>query len=227
MLDDERILRMEIPAALFESSDEKYWDGLEYINGWSVYGGLIAYWAGTIDLSGYARDRKTFVPRTAFTQYAGHFTSYDGAGQQVLTIVSSVPMENDIEAIYQNMFYNSSPGFLTYATGSLPVVLPTGQQDWNTVMFSEYQQNALNSTLATAGVCIPVLINQGGSLAPTASDTLYVLKIVRPSENADGDIGTAMMIPASRIVIPGVMTQEPDLEYMMRLSRSVQLANQV
>jgi len=36
-----------------------------------------------------------------------------------------------------------------------------------------------------------------------------------------------MTIPASRVILPGTMDQEPELEYMMRLSRSVQLANQV
>jgi len=38
---------------------------------------------------------------------------------------------------------------------------------------------------------------------------------------------TTIGIPASRIVLPGSMDQEPELNYMMRLSRSIELANQV
>jgi hypothetical protein len=40
-------------------------------------------------------------------------------------------------------------------------------------------------------------------------------------------IGTKMTIPSSRIVIPGTIKEEPKLEYMMRLKRSYELANQV
>jgi hypothetical protein len=36
-----------------------------------------------------------------------------------------------------------------------------------------------------------------------------------------------LTIPASRIILPGTMDEEPELEYMMRLARSVELANQV
>ena len=36
-----------------------------------------------------------------------------------------------------------------------------------------------------------------------------------------------MYIPASRILLPGKFGTEPDVEYMMRLKRSVELANQV
>jgi hypothetical protein len=50
--------------------------------------------------------------------------------------------------------------------------------------------------------------------------------MVIPYELA-GDQGTALIIPASRVILPGTMGQEPELEYMMRLSRSVELANQV
>ena len=65
--------------------------------------------------------------------------------------------------------------------------------------------------------------NQSGSLAPTAAQVLYCMKMVIPLAVNQTTIG----IPASRIILPGSMDQEPELEYMMRLSRSIQLANQV
>jgi hypothetical protein len=52
---------------------------------------------------------------------------------------------------------------------------------------------------------------------------LYVIKMVLPLAVDQTTLG----IPASRVILIGDMTQEPELEYLMRLSRSVQLANQV
>jgi hypothetical protein len=93
-------------------------------------------------------------------------------------------------------------------------------------MFAEAQINLLNSTMPAIGFCTPISVKQSGSLAPTAAEKLYVMKMVIPYELA-GDQGTALIIPASRVILPGTMGQEPELEYMMRLSRSVELANQV
>jgi hypothetical protein len=82
----------------------------------------------------------------------------------------------------------------------------------------------LNNTLPTpSGILQPLTVKQSGSLSPTAAQVLYVVKIVIPF----GTTLTQLGAPASRVILPGTMDQEPELEYMMRLSRSVELANQV
>ena len=75
----------------------------------------------------------------------------------------------------------------------------------------------------TYGISQPLSSNQSGSLSATAADTLYCMKCVVPF----GANQLQIYIPASRIVLPGKFGMEPDVEYMMRLKRSVELANQV
>ena len=99
-------------------------------------------------------------------------------------------------------------------------------QNWETTLFCETQVNLINSNLPASGFCLPVSKNQTGSLSPTAAQVLYVAKLVIPVSIA-GESGTSIGIPASRVILPGKMDQEPELSYMMRLSRSIELANQV
>ena len=99
-------------------------------------------------------------------------------------------------------------------------------QNWETTLFCETKVNLINANLPALGICQPLISNQTGSMMPTAAQVLYVARVAFPGTVA-GNTGTTMSIPASRVILPGSMNQEPELEYMMRLSRSVELANQV
>jgi hypothetical protein len=216
-----RILRIEIPPCTV-AGDGLNWTDLTGLNGWAPVPTFptALYWSGSIDLSGYARDYKTFYPSGGVIQEGPFWSAPDGSGQTVFTVVSSIPLNPDVMIL--QMSGNGGPGFIDanfLATGA-------GQQDWTTVLFAESQINLINSNLPTLGICQPITIKQFGSLQPTAAQVLYVMKLVLPS-NINDLIGTSLAIPASRVILPGTMDQEPELEYMMRLSRSVELANQV
>jgi len=217
----QRILRIEIPPCKV-SGDGISWTDLSDLNGWLPVptAPTSLYWSGSIDLSGYARDYKTFYPTGGVIQEGPSWVSFGGSGQQVITVVSSVPLDPDV--LLLQTAGNGGPGFIDFNT----LATGTGQQDWNTVMFGESQVNLINQNLPALGVCQPITVKQFGSLSPTAAQVLYVMKLVGPYVLAD-IIGTTMGIPASRVILPGTMDQEPELEYMMRLARSVELANQV
>jgi hypothetical protein len=219
--DRDRTLRIEIPPC-YVGGDGETWLDLSFLNGWLPVPANpnALYWQGSIDLSGYARDYKTFYPVGGVIQEGPYWSAFGGSGQTVISVVSSIPLSAD--NIVTQFTGNSAPGFLDadYATTG------TGQQDWNTVLFGESQVNLINSNLPDLGICQPITVKQFGSLSPTAAQVLYVMKMVIPTTLA-GLIGVSLSIPASRIILPGTMDQEPELEYMMRLSRSVELANQV
>ena len=220
----ERILRVELPPCNLQGDGTgKEWDPTtSKLGGWQLYtGNTLVYWEGSIDLSGYALDKKTFYPAAAFTQDANAFVSFNGSGQTVWTVVSSIP--RTIDELVNIFNYLSAPGFISGGTGPS---IPQEQMDWNTVLYGETNINLINSTLPALGICQPVITKSWGSLAPTAADKLYVTKIVLPA-TLSSTIGDSLSIPASRIVIAGEMLQEPKLEYMMRLKRSYELANQV
>jgi len=222
--DQERILRIEIPSCYVASSDGRDYDDFSLANGWQHFGNVL-YWQGSIDLSGYAMERKTFYPITAFVQEAQNYNAFGGSGQSIMYLVSSTP--TPIRTLATQIAFGSAPGFIQPSGTALALIDRTNlQEEWTTVLFGQYDINLINSTLPTLGMCQPILSKQFGSLSPTAADKLYVTKIVIPTTVASA-IGDDLSIPSSRIVLPGTIKEEPKLEYMMRLKRSYELANQV
>ena len=228
--DRDRTLRIEIPGCIFSklASADPEWDVTltgAGSNGWETVPlagvpGLTIGWKGTIDLSGYARDYKTFYPDGGVIQEGPYYYAIDGFGQLVSTVVSSVPI--DLEDFAFTVASLSTPGMIVINNPNVNQV----NHNWETTLFCETQTNLINNNLPASGFCLPVSKNQTGSLSPTAAQVLYVAKIVLPVA-ITGDSGTSVGVPASRVILPGKMDEEPELEYMMRLSRSVELANQV
>ncbi len=73
---------------------------------------------------------------------------------------------------------------------------------------------------------LKLIVNENfSSLEPTSADKLYCYRLVAIG-GGDSEFLSAFA-PPNRILIPGTIAQEPKLEYMMRLKRSYELANQV
>jgi hypothetical protein len=220
---DTRTLRIEIPAVLLrKDSLEPEWSPLppSFFNGWQLVfpGALPVYWEGTIDLSGYARDSKTFTPAGAVLQEGAYSYEAGSSGTIVYTVISSTPLEPS--HVYYQIAALSGPGLLTNAGA-----FGNQQQNFNQILFAESTMLVPNLNIAPnpIGILQPLTTKQTGSISATAAEVLYVIKMVLPLAVDQTTLG----IPASRVILIGDMTQEPELEYLMRLSRSVQLANQV
>ena len=228
MDDLDRTLRIEIPAVLVtKASVEPEWNpdaSFSSFNGWEVVEAagvptLSLYWAGTIDLSGYARDYKTFVPAGGVLQEGAYSYENGSDGTIVYTVISSTPL--DAAQVYAQVAVLSSPGLLSW--GGLGA-FAENQQNFEQIIFAQSQMFVPNTQIVpnTAGILQPLETRQTGSMSPTAAEVLYCMKMVIPFALDQTSLG----IPASRVLLIGQMTQEPELEYMMRLSRSVQLAGQ-
>jgi hypothetical protein len=74
---------------------------------------------------------------------------------------------------------------------------------------------------AAGGYMIPIADNQLGSLSPTASDRVYLTRIV----TAFGGDGTFLIYPV-RYIIRATAKEEAEYEYLMRLKRSYDLQNE-
>ena len=222
--DRDRTLRIEIPPCTVQKEvEEEEWTDLSDASGWQPIpvSPLTMYWKGSIDLSGYARDYKTFYPAGGVIQQGPYVAEAGGDGSIHYTIVSSIPL--DPTEIFWQLAFGNGPGFINNQVASAAGV-GTNQQNWETVVFAESQVYVPNLNIqTTTGLQQLLERNQSGSLAPTAAQVLYVLKMILPF----GATQTTLVIPASRVILPGTMDQEPELEYMMRLSRSIELANQV
>jgi len=176
-----------------------------------------------IDLTGYAMDKKTFYPYSSFEQRGG-FTS--GTAVTPLTrqpyivetvIISSVPMSNN-NLIACASF---SPGFTDPIQGAL-------RFDRSVIIHGEQRVYTIDSTLAVQGQNNVLKLldrNTYSSLEPTAADKLYCYKLVTLL-GTPGELVQAF-VPSTRVLMPGTISSEPKIEYMMRLKRSYELANQV
>ena len=221
----QRTLRIELPpAALGKGLEEADWTNLDGLNGWQVLLGKYPVWEGTIDLSGYTRDHKTFYPEGAIIQEGPYYAEIGCDGTIFYTVVSTIPIDLE-NLVYQCSTMNAGLGFLNLAFTAALIDVP--QQNWETVMFAQSEMLVTNSNISpnSVGICEPLTVKQSGSMAPTATETLYVAKVVVGVNNFVSS--TTCIIPASRIIIPGYIGTEPDVEYMMRLKRSTELANQV
>jgi len=217
---EEQTLRIEIPPCFVSKvQGEPEWTALDALNGWSVIpGSLGIYWDGTIDLSGYARDYKTFYPAGGVVQEGAYSSEINGGGTVVYYVVSSTPLPTPTELFVQ-LSLRTGPGLIDFFGSTAP------NQNWETVLFAESQLLVTNVNIQPNdfGIQQTIDVRQTGSLSPTAGQVLYCRKIIVPLTADQETLG----IPASRIILPGKMDQEPELEYMMRLSRSIELANQV
>jgi hypothetical protein len=219
--DSARTLVVEHPG-LYAGYDaaSKVWEQLQ--NTYETIGIGIFLHESTIDLTGYAMDHKTFVPYSSFEQVGGFFQAQiPGALTsqpylQDLTLISSVPLSrNDLIA-----GTDLHPGFLS--TGGLNRV------NRDVIIHGDCRSYTVNSTMAVPTTMANLILdarNTFSSLEPTAADTLFCYRVIRMV--SQGENQTAIIAPVKRVLLPGTITKEPQLEYMMRLKRSYELANQV
>lgn len=180
------------------------------------------YYEDSIDLSGYANQYLTFFIENAITQESPirSLTGAGAAGMLDATVVSTVPL--DIDEYLVDLLLLTSPG-MPNVTGTGTNITPEN------TLYSRIMVSLLDSaTPSDIGVLRPIDVGQLGTLEATAADKLFVYRIVLPLGQTTGTTDyTTIGAPAQRIVLQGTMAEEPTIEYMMRLKRSYELANQV
>lgn len=174
---------------------------------------LAMFWESSIDLSGYANQSLTFFPESGFLQQSPVIALDAGAAIHMMTVISSVPQ--DIDTLWGTLNAGSTPSVQT--------------EEWDTILYCRIETFTSDTAMPSSfNYLSPQNAGQTGSLAPTAADKLYVYRIAMPIEVVALTTDyTRMQIPACRVGLIGQMAEEPTLEYMMRLKRSYELANQV
>jgi hypothetical protein len=224
--DMQRTLTAEFsPLVAQYNKGSEEWFPTEFYAGWISLGFGTFYTQQDIDLSGYAMERKTFYPYSSFEQRGGSTAgTFDATLTQQpflieSTIISSIPL--NVDEIGAAIAF--SPGFIMPSG-----IAPIGRIDRTCILHGEYKLYTIDSNMAVPGSNSSLALLQReifSSLEPTAADKLYGYRIVSVS-SGEGE-GDTIAVPASRVLMPGNISSEPTLEYMMRLKRSYELANQV
>lgn len=242
MEDKERTIIAEIPGCQFDvdvNNGDLTPTLNKYSGGWlpSPTINNIITWEGSIDLSGYAMEDLTFIPYASFRQ-TGFYTAYiGGVGYQRYDCITSVPMTTN--ELVSTLVSSSAPGFIQFND-------PTNQEVYSEiertqVLHGEGYMYAKDTSYPGTDIMQERYSNTSSSLEPTAADKLYVYSFIlvdRDNNPDPGDpgaqppippgnnFGSALIVSPMRIIMPGMWTKEPELEYMMRLKRSYELANQ-
>lgn len=200
--------------------------------GWQDMGPIVPlglYYQDTIDLSGYARKDLTFYPEIGFNQIGVGPNIFGDDGGELLdcVFITTVPL-TDITSLWWWTASGSSPALPQFDTNAIGFQVQDATQ-WETLLYCEQRLYARNVNVP-GGTGFMQLIDRAqlGSLEATAADKLFITRVVLPYSNtAPYHDFTTIAVPPSRVGFIGTMTKESDLEYMMRLKRSYELANQV
>lgn len=186
-----------------------------------------------LDLSGYVQSDLTVGFRRSFEQVGGadiiFWDSYDVNNDSLLetVIISSVPF-NDNQLTGALL---SSPGFTNYQFSGF---------DWGNfnrehIIHGSYDVMYANSTIGAGAFTargnanlMSVQSNIFSSLEPTAADCLYCYRVFSLPEPGPAGSGVSQItLPPKRVLLDAFTVEEPEIEYLMRLKRSYELANQV
>ena len=226
---DRTICSEHPPLDATYSNQQNRWIVDSITPGWTQLSAEIFYHQQDIDLSGYNREKLTFYPYSSFEQRGSISGAEFNASLTTqpyvydTTIISSVPLNT---ADLSLAAATTAPGFTPRSETGLITGNP-GRFDRSVIIHGQQRIYTIDSTLAVAGgfnTLREIDRLTYSSLEPTAADKLYSYRIIALVLTR-GE-GSRLTFPACRVLIPGVMDKEPKLEYMMRLKRSYELANQ-
>jgi len=173
--------------------------------------GLQTFVARTyFDLGGLAMDDKTLFFEAAGIQESlnpATAPAAAGNGAIVVDILSTKQLTND-EAVNAILFGNM------LSTGS-------AQLTFDQTIYMRHRTFNTDLDNVAGGYMITQVDNQLGSMSPTASDRIYVTRVV----SFGGGDGAYNIYPV-RYVIRATSKEEPEYEYLMRLKRSYELQNE-
>jgi len=159
------------------------------------------------DLAGLTMDDKTlFFEAAGIQESLNPSTSPAAAGNGVIVvdILSNKPVTND-EAIASILYGNM-------------IGEPSANLTFDQTIYMRHRTFNTDLDNVAGGYMITLVDNQLGSMSPTASDRIYVTRMVSFG-GADG----AYSVYPVRYLLRASAKEEPEFEYLMRLKRSYEL----
>jgi len=210
--------------------------------------GNVLYAQDEIDIGGMTTTQEeTFYPEAATIQNS-HFYTAPGAipidpadpetrivpygAMYEYVLITETPFKVDKWLADQNYTEGSGESFFTVQT--CPGINPRRTTDqattlgFNNILYGRVQMIAHNTSLPIqAGVVYST--NEFGSMTPTASDRLYVTRIVavQPMGGLAIPNGSTIQVPHMRVILVGSGKEENELSYIMRLRNSYLLQQDV
>ena len=204
---------------------------------WNREGGNHIYTQDTIDIGGMTTTQEeTFFPQAATIQNSpfygapGVLNPGDGPYGALFEWVLITESPFNVSKWIADQNYTVPPGQVFDTQFTCPGIQPrrtTNQNEtigFENVLYGRVQMISNNSSLPQqAGVVYAT--EEFGSMTPTASDRLYVTRIVKvQTYGLSPQNGFTIQLPHMRVIIVGSGKEENDLSYIMRLRQSYKLA---
>ena len=250
--DNHRILKAEFqPLYLVPDGDTTNWKFQnDYVTDYRpVVNSNNRYWVSEhkLDLSGYAMEDLTTYFTDSFEQRGGAsqvtwvapllpppppgrmgLNSFSSSNFETV-VLSSVPItDSQLLSMAINL-----PGFANFGNQ----LIDFGNFDRTHIIHGTSKVWTVDSTFSgsfdqTSGAyLIPIQSLNFSSLEPTAADAIYCYRLFNLTNAAASDSDNVQLnsitFPPMRVLLGAVVDEEPTLEYMMRLKRSYELANQL
>lgn len=163
------------------------------------------YKINTWDLSGYSLQDKTLFPTQCIFQDLNIFPGGSALGFTRMTLVSTVPLNEDNLTQINNIGMWETPGSLNSGF-NLEFILRGRLEQY-------HQDSTLSNTL------VKTKETNWGSGDSTAAEKVWIAEVY-----LIGMGGTVQnfYIPGSAVLMPSIVDKEPEMEYFMRLSRSIE-----
>jgi len=212
-----RILTKAIPSLTLvtDGSGDPLFDPTESAgSGWELIpgaGGTFAVWTGYVDLTGMtvSQNLSLSVQKVDVQECFAHLVF--ASSMFVWDLVTDVPVDwaqalNNSDGASQDV---PMPGFM----GS--------NQNIENIIEGKFRMYSPGLTVTTSGLSegtMPIQSTRWGTNAATASDRLYISRIVAVAPTAT--LNPAAIIPPTVIAMPVIFFEEAGLSHMERLRRS-------
>lgn len=173
-----------------------------------------------LDVSGWGNQGLSFFPMQAGIQEGGLYQYLIDDSLIVVDVISDSPL--DIAAFV-------SGNFLAYPFITLPALYefrmsapeerinpPLG---WENILYGNSRTFQHNDNLQGL-LALPVQNNDFGSMNPTATDKLYITRLIKCESGITTQTAGIVNIPAARFILKGMLKSESDLSYIYRLKDS-------
>ena len=229
MKDSVTTLTETVPFLSLQMDDNRDWAVTEDANGWIDAGNLpVAYlgnnryfvYQNEIDVSGWGNQGLSFFPMQAGVQEGYSYTYLIDDTLQVIDLITDSPLDvgQYIQANLQAFPFITLPALLEQptATPEERVFPPLG---WENILYGNSRLMQHNDNLQGT-IVLPINTNEFGSMNPTATDKLYITRIVNCQIGTTAQEGGFCFVPPTRFIIKGMLKSESDLSYIYRLKDS-------
>jgi len=216
----------EIPGIQLVAADSRF-EWAAPINGWfdleTRNGSLNQYkffaYQTSIDVSGWGNQGLSFFPIQAGIQEGSTYNYLVDDSLRVIDLISDSPL--DVAAFAEpnlsDITERTVPGLIQKInTNELRIFAPLG---WENILYGNARLFQHNNNLQGTLV-LPVSNRDFGSMNPTASDKLYVTRILVLEVGITTQVGGILDVPKTRFIIKGQLKEESDLSYVFRLKDS-------